>query len=97
MKYYQQFSNNKKSNRRKWITIFNLNGLLILLNDNLTFTKNILFNIIEGMKKTNGNISINWNSKKNFIEIYILIYIYISLIYFNEYISVSISNNLLFC
>jgi hypothetical protein len=63
MKYYQQFSNNKKSNRRKWITIFNLNRLLILLNDNLTFTKNILFNIIEGMKKTNGNISINENRK----------------------------------
>jgi hypothetical protein len=63
MKYYQQFSNNKKSNRRKWITIFNLNGLLILLNDNLTFTKNILFNIIEGMKTTNGNISINENRK----------------------------------
>ena len=64
MKYYQQFSNNKKSNRRKWITIFNLNGLvLILLNDNLTFTKNILFNIIEAMKKTNGNISINENRK----------------------------------
>ena len=76
MKYYQQFSNNKKSNRRKWITIFNLNGLLILLNDNLTFAKNILFNIIEGMKKTNGNTSINWNSKKYFIEIYILIYLY---------------------
>ena len=63
MKYYQQFSNNKKSNRRKRITIFNLNGLLILLNDNLTFTKNILFNIIEGMKTTNGNISINENRK----------------------------------
>jgi hypothetical protein len=63
MKYYQKFSNNKKSNTRKWITIFNLNGLLILLNDNLTFTKNILFNIIEGMKKTNGNTSINENRK----------------------------------
>ena len=63
MKYYQQFLNNKKSNRRKWITIFNLNGLLILLNDNLTFTKNILFNIIEGMKKTNGNISMNFERK----------------------------------
>ena len=63
MKYYQQFSNNKKSNRRKWITIFNLNGLLILLNDNSTFTKNILFNIIEEMKKTNENISINENRK----------------------------------
>ena len=63
MKYYQQFSNNKKSIRRKWITIFNLNGLLILLNDNLTFTKNILFNIIEGMKKTNGNTTINENRK----------------------------------
>ena len=63
MKYYQQFSNNKKSNRRKRITIFNLNGLLILLNDNLTFTKNILFNIIEGMKKTNGNTTINENRK----------------------------------
>ena len=63
MKYHQKFSNNKKSNRRKWITIFNFNGLLILLNDNLTFAKNILFNIIEGMKKTNGNISINENRK----------------------------------
>ena len=63
MKYYQQFSNNKKSNRRKWITIFNLNGLLILLNDNLTFAKNILFNIIEGMKKTNGNTSRNFERK----------------------------------
>ena len=63
MKYYQQFLNNKKSIRRKWITIFNFNGLLILLNDNLTFAKNILFNIIEGMKKTNGNISINENRK----------------------------------
>jgi len=63
MKYYQHFSNNKKSNRRKRITIFNLNGLLILLNDNLTFTKNILFNIIEGMKKTNGNTTINENRK----------------------------------
>ena len=63
MKYYQQFLNYKKSNTRKWITIFNFNGLLILLNDNLTFTKNILFNMIEGMKKTNGNISINENRK----------------------------------
>ena len=63
MKYYQKFLNNKKSNRRKRITIFNLNGLLILLNDNLTFTKNILFNIIEGMKKTNGNTTINENRK----------------------------------
>ena len=63
MKYYQQFLNNKKSNRRKWITIFNFNGLLILLNDNLTFAKNILFNIIEGMKKTNGNTTINENRK----------------------------------
>ena len=63
MKYYQQFSNDKKSNTRKWITIFNLNGLLILLNDNLTFAKNILFNIIEGMKTTNGNISMNFERK----------------------------------
>ena len=96
MKYYQQFSNNKKSNRRKWITIFNLNGLLILSNDNLTFAKNILFNIIEGMKKTNGNISINEN-RKNILLKFIFWYLYLSLIYFNEYISVSISNNLLFC
>ena len=66
MKYYQQFLNNKKSNTRKYFTIFNLKGLLILLNDNLTFAKNILFNIIEGMKKTNGNISINEN-RKNFL------------------------------
>ena len=63
MKYYQQFSNDKKSNTRKWITIFNLNGLLILLNDNLPFTKNILFNIIEVMKKTNGNTSMNFERK----------------------------------
>ena len=38
--------------------------ILILLNDNLTFVMNILFNLIEGMKrKTNGNISINANRK----------------------------------
>ena len=45
----------KKSNRRKFIRVINIiiDGLflLILLNDNLTFTKNILFNLIEGMKR----------------------------------------------
>jgi hypothetical protein len=48
------------------------------------------------MKKTNGNISINEN-RKNILLKFIFWYLYISLIYFNEYISVCISNNLLFC
>ena len=43
--------------------------ILILLNDNLTFVKNILFNLIEGMKRktngNNGNISINANRKND--------------------------------
>ena len=55
MKFYQQFSNDKKLNRRKLIAIIHLiiNGLfiLILLNDNSTFDKNISFDLIEGMKK----------------------------------------------
>ena len=60
VKFYQQFSNDKKLNRRKLIAIIHLiiNGLfiLILLNDNSTFAKNISFDLIEGMKKTNGNM-----------------------------------------
>ena len=60
MKFYQQFSNDKKLNRRKLIVIIHLiiNGLfiLILLNDNSTFDKNKSFDLIEGMKKTNGNM-----------------------------------------
>ena len=49
--------------------------ILILLNDNLTFVKNILFNLIEGMKrKTNGNISINAN-RKNILSEFIFCYI----------------------
>ena len=74
--------------------------ILILLNDNLTFVKNILFNLIEGMKrKTNGNISINVN-KKNILLEFIFWYIYslfFKLIYYNEYVSVCISNYLLIC
>ena len=55
MKFYKQFSNDKKLNRRKLIAIIHLiiNGLfiLILLNDNSTFAKNKSFDLIEGMKK----------------------------------------------
>ena len=49
------FLYDEKLNRRKKITIIGviINGLFILnlLNDNLTFTKNILLNLIESMKR----------------------------------------------
>ena len=50
--------------------------ILILLNNNLTFVKNILFKLIEGIKrKTNGNISININKKIFYLNLYFDIYI----------------------
>ena len=80
VKFYQQFSNDKKLNRRKLIAIIHLiiNGLfiLILLNDNTTFAKNKSFDLIEGMKKKQMEILwIKLNRKKIYWILYFHIYI----------------------